>query len=286
MSPRVVVHGHFYQPPRHDPFTEAMPVEPSAAPFHDWNERINAEAYRPNGAARLTDGHSKVVDIVNNYGLLSFNVGPTLDSWLARHAPDTLRRMVAGDGVGRGAIAQPYHHVILPLSDPRDVRTEVRWGLAAFRHRFGREAEGIWLPETAVDESVLAVCVEEGVRFTILSPYQSVEPPAPGVVYRWDHPAGTGSMALVFYDGPLSHDVAFGAALRSGEELVVRAGRVAPTGLVAVATDGETFGHHHKFTERAIAHAFTVAAPRHGIDQQQGVERQRGLGHMGLVEKN
>lgn len=265
MSPRVVVHGHFYQPPRHDPFTEAMPVEPSAAPFHDWNERIDAEAYRPNGAARLVDERGKVLDIVNNYSLLSFNVGPTLDAWMVRHAPRTLERMVAGDALGRGAIAQPYHHVILPLADPRDVRTEIRWGLAAFRHRFGRDAEGIWLPETAVDESVLAMCVEEGVRFTVLSPYQSTEPPAPGVAYRWVHPDGRGDMALVFYDGPLSHDVAFGAALRSGELLVTRAAEAAPAGLVAVATDGETFGHHHKFTERAIAHAFSAAAPAHGI---------------------
>lgn len=265
MSPRVVVHGHFYQPPRHDPFTEAMPVEPSAAPFHDWNERIDAEAYRPNGAARLIDGRGKVLDIVNNYGLLSFNVGPTLDAWMVRHAPRTLERMVAGDAQGRGAIAQPYHHVILPLADPRDARTEIRWGLAAFRHRFGRDAEGIWLPETAVDESVLGLCVEEGVRFTILSPYQSTGTPAPGRAYRWVHPGGRGEMALVFYDGPLSHDVAFGAALRSGELLVTTAAAAAPDGLVAVATDGETFGHHHKFTERAIAHAFTVAAPAHGI---------------------
>ncbi len=265
MSPRVVVHGHFYQPPRHDPFTEAMPVEPSAAPFHDWNARIDAEAYRPNGAARLIDGHGKVVDIVNNYALLSFNLGPTLDRWMVAHAPTTLERMVTGDAAGRGAIAQPYHHVILPLADPRDVRTEIRWGLAAFRHRFGREPEGIWLPETAVDESVLAICVEEGVRFTILSPYQSTTTPEPGRAYRWDHPDGRGSMALVFYDGPLSHDVAFGTALRSGEVLVTAAAAAAPDGLVAVATDGETFGHHHKFTERAIAHAFSAAAPAHGI---------------------
>ena len=265
MSPRVVVHGHFYQPPRHDPFTEAMPVEPSAAPFHDWNARIDAESYRPNGAARLFDDTGHIVDIVNNYALLSFNVGPTLDSWLARHAPGTLAHMVGGDVAGGGAIAQPYHHVILPLADERDVRTEIRWGIAAFRHRFGREPEGLWLPETAVDEQVLAVCVEEGVGFVILSPYQAVSTPEPGVAYRWDHPRGAGSMALVFYDGPLSHDVAFGAALRSGDVLVQRAVAASPHGLVVVATDGETFGHHHKFTERAIAHAFTVDAPARGV---------------------
>ena len=265
MSPRVVVHGHFYQPPRHDPWTEAMPVEPSAAPSHDWNERIDAECYRPNGAARLMDHEGRVVDIVNNYELISFNVGPTLDTWLARHAPATLQRMVAGDRVGGGAIAQPYHHVILPLADPRDVRTEIRWGQAAFRHRFGREPEGIWLPETAVNDDVLAICVEEGVQYTILSPYQAVTRPEPGVVHRWDHPDGKGSMAIVFYDGPLSHDVAFGAALRSGDTLVQRAGSGADDGVVVVATDGETFGHHHKFTERAIAYAFTVAAPAHGV---------------------
>lgn len=265
MSPSVVVHGHFYQPPRHDPWTEAMPVEPSAAPAHDWNERIDAECYRPNGAARLIDGQGRIVDIVNNYALVSFNVGPTLETWLARHAPLTLERMVAGDRLGGGAIAQPFHHVILPLANERDVRTEIRWGQAAFRHRFGREPEGLWLPETAVNDDVLAICVEEGVRYTILSPYQAAETPAPGTAYRWSHPDGRGEIALVFYDGPLSHDVAFGAALRSGDTLVQRAAAAASDGVVVVATDGETFGHHHKFTERAIAYAFTVAAPAHGV---------------------
>jgi len=270
MAPHLVLHGHFYQPPRHNPWTEAIPVEPSAAPAHDWNERIDAESYRPNAYARIVDGNGAVVGIVNNYALMSFNVGPTLDQWLAEHAPDTLTRMVAGDRAGGGAIAQPYHHVIMPLSNERDRRTEIRWGLAAFEHRFGRRATGMWLPETAVNDDVLAILVEEGISFTILAPGQAAGHPRPGAVYRWEHPHGRGSISLVFYDGPLSHDVAFGAALTSAEALVDRGAAVADDGLVTVATDGETFGHHHKFTERAVAYALAIAAPRRGL----------GVGHL------
>ena len=266
MADHLVVHGHFYQPPRHNPWTEAVPVEPSAAPAHDWNERIDAESYRPNAFARIVDGEGRVEAIVNNYALMSFNVGPTLDRWLALHAPETLARMVAGDQLGGGAIAQPFHHVILPLANDRDRRTEIRWGLAAFADRFGRPAEGIWLPETAVNEEVLAVLVEEGVRYTILAPYQAAERASHGAAYRWTHPDGAGEMTLVFYDGSLSHDVAFGAALTSASALVDRSlGVTSPDGLVVIATDGETFGHHHKFTERAIAYALAVEAPGRGL---------------------
>ena len=210
------VHGHFYQPPRENPWTEEMPVEPSAAPFHDWNERIEAECYRPNAFARIVDDHGMVVAIVNNYSLLGFNVGPTLAAWLARHAPATYDRMVAADRDAGTAIAQAYHHPILPLATRRDMRTEIRWGLADFEHRFGRRAEGIWLPESAVNDEVLAVLVEEGVGFTILGPQQAAEPVEPGATAWWEHPDASGRrIALVFFDGPLSHDVAFGLASTS-----------------------------------------------------------------------
>ena len=261
------VHGHFYQPPRENPWTEEMPVEPSAAPFHDWNARIEAECYRPNAFARIVDDHGMVVAIVNNYSLLGFNVGPTLAAWLARHAPATYERMVVADGDAGTAIAQAYHHSILPLATRRDVRTEIRWGLADFEHRFGRRAEGIWLPESAVNDEVLAVLVEEGVGFTILGPQQATDPVGPGTTAWWEHPDASGRrIALVFFDGPLSHDVAFGLAGTSVHALVDRAQAAAPDGgLVVVATDGETFGHHHPFTERAVAYALAVEAPQRGL---------------------
>src|SRR5262252_3406524 len=216
-----VLHGHFYQPPRENPWTEVVPRQPAAAPYHDWNERITAECYRPNGWARIVDEHGRIVAIVDNYALLSFNVGPTLLSWLADHAPDTYARILEADrGEGR-AIAQAYGHAILPLCDDRDLRTQIRWGLADFRHRFGREPEGMWLPETAVDDRVLAALAEEGVRFTILAPGQiegvremgdggwtAVGPggrPAPSTL-RWRHPTDPRlGVDLVVYDGPISH---------------------------------------------------------------------------------
>src|SRR5829696_6256676 len=167
-----VLHGHFYQPPRENPWTEVVPREPSAAPFHDWNARITAECYRPNGWARILDDQGRIVAIVDNYERMSCDVGPTLLSWLALHAPKTYARIVAADRTERRAIAQGYGHAVLPLCNDRDLRTQIRWGLADFRYRFEREAEGLWLPETAVDDRVLAALAEEGVSFTILAPGQ------------------------------------------------------------------------------------------------------------------
>jgi alpha-amylase/alpha-mannosidase (GH57 family) len=281
-----VVHGHFYQPPRENPWTEAVAAEASAAPAHDWNARITDESYRPNGWARIVDDHDRVVAIVDNYAHLSFNAGPTLLSWMAEHAPDVLDRMVEGDRVGGGAIAQAYNHMILPLANERDARTQVRWGLADFRHRFGREAAGMWLPETAVNDAVLRVLAEEGVRFTILAPGQAArirpldgesllghEEPWTEVgdgsvdtrrTYRWidgDDPSLT--VELVFYDGGLSHDIAFGIGAMGADGLVARA---SGDGLTCVAADGETFGHHHHFAERLLAYALPVAAPRAGVE--------------------
>ncbi|HEY3238500.1 MAG TPA: glycoside hydrolase, partial [Acidimicrobiia bacterium] len=169
----LVVHAHFYQPPRENPWTEEVQREPSAAPFHDWNARIAAESYRPNAFARIVDGEGRVLSLVNNYEHLSFNVGPTLMSWLERHQPVVYARILEAQRTGGGAIAQAWNHMILPLAHERDVRTQVRWGRADFRHRFGADAPGLWLPETAVNDTVLGVLVEEGVGFTILAPGQA-----------------------------------------------------------------------------------------------------------------
>jgi alpha-amylase/alpha-mannosidase (GH57 family) len=278
MERALVVHGHFYQPPRENPWTEVVAREPSAAPAHDWNERITAECYRPNGWARILDDRGRVVAVVDNYAHLSFNVGPTLLSWLEVHAPDVLARMVDGDRLGGGAIAQAYNHVILPLASERDVRTQVRWGVADFRHRFGREPEGIWLPETAVNDDVLRVLAEEGIGFTILAPNQALKvrpvdadawhDVADGSIdgsraYRWFDPRDAGRhVDLVFYDGGLSHDLAFSLGSMTAEALVARSNR---DGLVMAATDGETFGHHHHFAERTLAYALPVVAPKDGV---------------------
>jgi alpha-amylase/alpha-mannosidase (GH57 family) len=283
----LAVHGHFYQPPRENPWTEEVGVEPSAAPAESWNARITDESYRPNGWAEVLH-HGTVVDVVNNYANLSFDVGPTLTSWLADHAGDVLARMVEGDRAGGGAIAQAYNHAILPLADEADVRTQVRWGLADFRHRFGREAAGMWLPEAAVSDAVLAVLAEEGVRFTILAPGQArrvrplgadgrADPVEPWVdvdggtvdgrrTYRWLHPSQPGlGVDLVFYDGSLSHDLAFSIGSLPVDAFVARALAAAGDGgLVCAATDGETFGHHHRHTERALAWALPSAAPAAG----------------------
>jgi alpha-amylase/alpha-mannosidase (GH57 family) len=278
----LAVHAHFYQPPRENPWTEEVHREPSAAPFHDWNARIAAECYRPNAFARIVDAEGRMLALVNNYEHLSFNVGPTLMSWLERHQPEVYARIRAAQAAGGGAIAQAWNHMILPLANERDVRTQVRWGLADFRHRFGTDAAGMWLPETAVNDAVLEVLAEEGVGFTILAPGQARAVRALSargqwkdvdaatldtrVPYRWLSPAGGGrGVDLVFYDGPLSHDLAFSDL--PSEVLVDRAAAAGGRrgGLVTVALDGETFGHHHKWAERGVAYALTREGPRRGL---------------------
>jgi alpha-amylase/alpha-mannosidase (GH57 family) len=257
VRPTLVVHGHFYQPPRENPWTEEVAREASAAPFHDWNARITAECYRPNGAARIVDDAGRGVAIVDNYEHLSFDIGPTLLSWMERHAPETYARIVAADTRAHGGMAQAFGHLILPLANERDVRTQVRWGLADFEHRFGRRAEGMWLPEAAANEDVLRILVEEGVRFTVLAPGQAAEPVDTRKVYRWRG----GDLALVFYDGDLSHDVAFALGHLQADAMLDRVA----DGLVTVATDGETFGHHHRWGERFLAYLLSVAAPRREV---------------------
>ena len=229
MSRSIVIHGHFYQPPRDDPRTGIIPVEINAAPDHDWNERIERECYAP---------------IAPSLASLSFNFGPTLLDWMEHHAPDTYAAVVAADRASGNAVAMPYHHVILPLCPRRDKTTEVRWGIADFRRRFGREPEGMWLPETAVDHETLDVLAEEGIRFTILAPHQVERAPAGGLP-GWYRTAAGGRIAIFTYDGGLSHGVAFGPLVNDAGAWMDRL-TSAPGELVAIATDGETYGHHHK----------------------------------------
>jgi alpha-amylase/alpha-mannosidase (GH57 family) len=256
----VVLHGHFYQPPREDPRTDRTPVEPSAAPYHDWNERILAECYRPVTEARIMDTEHRVQDVINTLEWMSWDAGPTLLRWLAREAPYTYRAFLEADArsrarLGHGnAIAAPYHHVILPLASRRDKITEVRWGIADFRRRFGREPEGMWLPETAVDIETLEVLAREGIRFTVLAPHQVDRRPAGGGAGRV-RLAGR-SIAVFVYDGPLSHGVAFGDLLEDADRWIRAVTETAtrPSArLVSIATDGETYGHHHRWADMALA---------------------------------
>jgi len=225
----IVIHGHFYQPPRDDPRTGTIPLEPNAAPYHDWNERIEQECYAP-VAPSLTS--------------VSFDFGPTLLDWMERHAPETYAAVLAADRASGNAVAMPYHHVILPLSPRRDKTTEVRWGIADFRRRFGREPEGMWLPETAVDHETLDVLAEEGIRFTIVAPHQVERAPSGGLP-GWYQTTGGRRIALFIYDGSLSHGVAFGPLVNDAGEWVRRL-TSASGDVVSIATDGETYGHHHK----------------------------------------
>jgi alpha-amylase/alpha-mannosidase (GH57 family) len=290
----VVIHGHFYQPPRENPWIEQIEVEPSASPFHDWNTRITHECYRPNGVARVYDGQSRILDIVNNYRYLSFNFGPTLISWLETKAPDTYAELQTADAqslaaLGHGnALAQAYNHAILPLCNPRDRETQVIWGLRDFEHRFQRPAAALWLPETAVNYPTLATLVDHGLKFVILSPYQAkrVRPltggdwtPALGTVdptqaYRCFLPDGPPGkrrfIDVFFYDGAIAADLSFGNLLADSYRLVDRlAASFSPDKkrpqLLHVATDGENYGHHKKFGELALAHALTQVLPQKGL---------------------
>jgi len=285
--PALIIHGHFYQPPRENPRTGEIERQESAAPYHDWNERVYAECYGPNAFAWIGGDTSERV--VNNYANISFNFGPTLLSWLEKHAPQTYLRILKADaesirnrsGHGNG-IAQAYGHAILPLLNRRDRLTHVVWGLADFRFRFRREAESIWLPETACNDEVLELLIEQGMRYVILSPQQArrvrllknanwidvsmgrVDTTQP---YRFFHRDGSGrSLVVFFYDGPLARAIAFERALTSSKELVARFVAAAKTGpLVTVATDGETYGHHFKFGDLCLAHALEIEAREAGF---------------------
>lgn len=276
----ICIHGHFYQPPRENPWLEAVETQDSAAPYHDWNERINIECYDPNASARILDERDRIVKIVNNYSSISFNFGPTLLSWMERRAPETYDAVIEADRISRSrfsghgcAMAQAYNHVILPLANERDKRTQVRWGVRDFEWRFGRKPEGMWLPETAVDVASLEALASEGIVFTVLEPHQAaryrpvgttewvdvnggLDPTMP---YLCRLPSGR-SIAIFFYDGPISRAVAFENLLSRGEWLANRLisafddSRKHPQ-VVNIATDGETYGHHHRFGDMALAYA-------------------------------
>ncbi|MBC8029883.1 MAG: DUF3536 domain-containing protein [Pyrinomonadaceae bacterium] len=284
---QLIIHGHFYQPPRENPWTGVVEAEPSALPFHDWNERITAECYAANAHARV---HSAQV---NNYAKISFNFGPTLLSWMEAQHPETYelireadRKSVRERGGHGNAIAQAYGHAILPLCNERDRLTQVLWGVADFRYRFGREPESLWLPETGCDDATLSVLIEQGLRYVILAPSQAERcrslggeawhSVADGSIdvsraYRYFHRDGSErSIAIFFYDGPLAQAIAFEKALGSSEALVQMfkhasegPGRTGP--LINIAIDGETYGHHFKFGDLCLAHAVEVEAPRAGF---------------------
>jgi alpha-amylase/alpha-mannosidase (GH57 family) len=280
MDKYVCVHGHFYQPPRENPWLEDVELQDSAYPYHDWNARITEECYRQNAASRILGSDKKIIDIVNNYTNISFNFGPTLLYWLQSHAPDVYAKVLEADKKGRErfsghgcAIAQAYNHMILPLSNDRDKHTQVLWGLRDFRQRFEREPEGMWLPETAVDIPTLEVLAQYGIKFTILSPRQAKRVRGIGgrrwknvsendldttLPYICNLPSGK-NIVLFFYNGPTANDIAYGTLLQSGENLADRLLESFPKNseaarLTHVATDGESFGHHHRFGDMALAY--------------------------------
>ncbi len=258
----IIIHGHFYQPPREDPWLEMVPRELSAAPDHDWNARITRQCYAPLARGQVVDAEGRVTRLVNAYAWCSFDIGPSLFRWFDEHAPEVAAAIVAGDResaarTGHGnAIAMPYHHAILPLLSHRDKVTEVRWGIRDFRQRFGREPLGMWLPETAVDEETLMVLADERIRFTVLAPSQVTGYPPFGRPGRWARDGR--EIALFIYDGPAAHYVAFGGALDDVAkwEAGLNAVPLADDGgvsIVSLATDGETFGHHHRLGDAALA---------------------------------
>ncbi len=280
MTRFVCVHGHFYQPPRENPWIDAIDPQPSAAPYNDWNARIAAECYAPNTAARILDARGRIQHIVNNYAWMSFNVGPTLMRWLAQYDRTTYNGIIAADHEGRQrfgghgpAIAQVYGHLIMPLATPRDRRTQVAWGVADFVHHYGRQPEGMWLAEAAVCTDSLEALAEYGIKYTILAPHQASAVRAIGteewhktdehvvdttMPYLVRLPSGR-HIAVFFYNGGVSQAIAFQGMLQRGESLA----QALLTGLddgvqprlAHVATDGETYGHHHRHGEMALAYA-------------------------------
>lgn len=281
MKRYLCLHGHFYQPPRENPWLEQVERQESASPYHDWNARVAAECYEQNATSRILDEQDRIVQIVNTYARISFNFGPTLLSWLQQHDADTYAAILAADAESRerfsghgSAMAQCYNHMIMPLANDRDRRTQVQWGIADFVARFGRRPEGMWLPETAVDDATLQALADGGIAFTILSPHQArafrkegeeqwTDVSSGGIdptrAYRY-HLAGGKSIALFFYDGPVSRAVAFEGLLHSGDRFADRLAsgfsdaRDWPQ-LMHIATDGESYGHHHRHGDMALSWA-------------------------------
>ncbi|MCG2720678.1 MAG: DUF3536 domain-containing protein, partial [Thermodesulfovibrionales bacterium] len=281
MERYICIHGHFYQPPRENPWLEDIEIQDSAYPYHDWNERIAAECYAPNSASRKLNGEGKILDIVSNYSMISFNFGPTLLSWMEHYAPETYQAILEADKQsiawrsGHGnALAQVYNHIIMPLASTRDRRTQILWGIRDFEYRFSRPPEGMWLAETAADNETLDLLAEYGIKFTILAPRQawrvrkigtgkwkdvSGSRIDPSRAYLCRLPSGR-TINIFFYDGPISQTVAFEQLLKKGEDFAHRLlsgfsdQRTWPQ-LVHIGTDGETYGHHQRFGDMALAYA-------------------------------
>jgi hypothetical protein len=260
----VVVHLHLYQPPREDPWLGEVEREPEAAPDHDWTARVERTSYRALAAARVLDAEGRVRRVVDAYALASFDAAPTLLAWMADQAPATYAALLAADRASRArlghgnALAHPYDHAVLPLLSRRDKVTEVRWGVADFRRRFGRDPDGMWCPETAVDDETLDVLAAHGIRFTVVAPHQLEERPPDGHAGRV-RTAGRREIAVFAYDDALAREVAFGGLLRDGRAWArlmagdPPAGGEAEGAVRAVATAAETYGHHHPFGEMALA---------------------------------
>ena len=273
MSRMVCIHGHFYQPPRENPQTGVIPNQPSASPFDNWNDRILKECYQANTSVEIVDvqGHPT---ILNNFDWISFNIGPTLFSWMTEHHPVTAQKIVEAhhrslERTGHSnALAQAYHHSILPLADHFDKETEIRWGLADYHHHFGVSAEGMWLAETAVDTDTLEVLATFDVQFVVLAPRQAQAVCVDGdwtavnedtldtsIPYLCELPSGR-TITLYFYEPQLAMDVAFRGALNNGVQFAERiekeVHRLSPNGLLHFATDGESYGHHHRHGEIAL----------------------------------
>jgi alpha-amylase/alpha-mannosidase (GH57 family) len=280
----ICIHGHFYQPPRENPWLETVEIQDSAAPYHDWNERVCAECYAPNGAARILNDKKQITRILNNYARISFNFGPTLLSWLKENAPRTYRMILSGEQRSRksygghsSAMAQVYNHIIMPLASERDRLTQIRWGIADYQSHYGSAPEGMWLAETAADTATLELLARHGIKFTLLAPHQCkrvrslkdgadwIETPGASVdttrPYLLRFKSGA-SIAVFFYNGPASRAIAFEGLLDSGDNLYARLKSGFKEGtqpqLVNVATDGESYGHHHKHGEMALAYALLL----------------------------
>ncbi len=283
MERLMCIHGHFYQPPRENPWLEEIEIQDSAYPYHDWNERIAAECYAPNSASRLLDGDGRIAEIVNNYSRISFDFGPTLLSWMQIHSPEAYEAILSADRQsaelwsGHGnAMAQVYNHIIMPLANSRDKRTQIKWGIKDFESRFKRFPEGMWLPETAVDSETLDILAECGIKFTILAQHQAARVRIIGKGRcKWKEVSGGGidptrpylcvlpsgrKITVFFYDGPISKAVAFEEVLNKGEDFANRlvagfSDRRQWDQILNIATDGESYGHHHKFGDMALAYA-------------------------------
>lgn len=278
MTRYICIHGHFYQPPRENPWLEEIELQDSASPYHDWNQRVTFECYAPNAASRILDSDRKIIDIVNNYKKISFNFGPTLLYWMEARRPETLRAIIEAGTQDKklfsghsSAIAQAFNHMIMPLSNYRDRRTQIIWGIKEYEQRFHGKPEGIWLPETAVDKKSLDIIAEMGLKFVILAPHQIARYRKIGdsewseaikeldlrMPYLCKLESGR-TISLFIYDGQISKDVGFNNLLDNGEAFAdrfIKAFSGEADQLVHIATDGETYGHHHPKGDMALAYS-------------------------------